>query len=152
MPNLTIPTLVKHMTVAIYREGKISAKTKKDRFKQCLQIAKSRCAQYGFVVFAGASLTEAIALTPKGRAAEQRHKAEGRAKTVLFDTLYSEFDLDGTRAALEEKTKPAAMAAATATAKPAGPSATPSPTTISRTVPAAPAAKKPLKYSKKDLL
>jgi hypothetical protein len=148
MPNLTIPTLVKHMTVAIYREGKITAKTKKDRFKQCLQIAKSRCSQYGFVAFAGNSLTEAIALTPKGRAAELRHKAEGRAKTVFFDTLYDEFDLDGKRALMEKKTQPAETAAP----PPAKPSAVPNASTISRNVPATPAAKKPAKYSKKDLL
>lgn len=149
MANLTIPTLVKHMTVAIYREGKITAKTKKDRFKQCLQIAKSRCAQYGFVVFSGASLTEAIALTPKGRTAEMRHKAEGRAKTVLFDTLYEEFDLDGSRAALEKKTQSTAKnQPATAASSPVP---SPNTATVSSNAPA-PSAKKPAKYSKKDLL
>jgi hypothetical protein len=98
VPNPRIPALVKHMTIAIYRDGKISGKSRKDRFEQCLQIAKSRCQQYGFVVFGGQSLSEAIGLTSKGRAAESKHLSEGRAKTVLFDTLYDNFDLDGLKA------------------------------------------------------
>jgi hypothetical protein len=102
MPNPAIPALVKHMTIAIYRKGKISAKNKKDRFEQCLKIAKSRCAQYGLTDSPGTSLSEAIGLTPAGRIAEMRHKTEGRQKTVLFDTLYDDFDIDGTKAAKEK--------------------------------------------------
>jgi hypothetical protein len=102
MPNIRIPALVKHMTIAIYREGKIHARSRKDRFKQCLEIAKSRCQQYGFVTYEGASLSEAVGLTPKGRAREAKHLSEGRAKTVLFDTLYDDFDIDGTKAAAEK--------------------------------------------------
>ncbi len=98
MPNLRIPNLVKHMTVAIYREGKISARSKKDKFLQCLAIAKSRCQQYGFVVLAGDKPDADIGLTAKGRARELKHRAEGRAKTVLFDTLYDLYDLDGAKA------------------------------------------------------
>jgi hypothetical protein len=98
-----IPTIVKHMTVAIYREGKIPARTRKERFMQCLQIAKSRCAQYGFVVMQGNGIADAIALTPKGRKAELKHKREGGSKTVLFNTLFGQFDLDGKKEAFAKK-------------------------------------------------
>ena len=110
MPNPRIPALVKHMTIAIYREGKIHARTKKERFKQCLQIAKSRCAEYGMVVFGGEGLSEAISLTPKGRTAEMRHKSEGRSKTVLFDTLYEQFDIEGKKEAAAKKAQEAEAA------------------------------------------
>ena len=119
MPNLAIPVVVKHMTIAIYREGHITAKTPADRFKQCFMIAKARCAQYGLVSFSGASLTEAIALTPKGRSAELRHKSEGRSKTVLFDTLYDRFDLEGVRAARAAKEQAGRDKAAAAKKTPA---------------------------------
>jgi hypothetical protein len=94
MPNPRIPALVKHMTIAIYRDGKISGSTRKDRFSQCFEIAKSRCQQYGFTTSGGGDLSEAIGLTAKGRMREAKHLSEGRAKTVLFDTLYDDFDLD----------------------------------------------------------
>ncbi len=103
MPNPRIPALVKHMTIAIYREGKISARGPKDRFKKSFEIAKSRCQQYGFVTFAGQSLSEAIGMTSKGRKADMRHRTEGRAKTVLFDLLYDQFDIDGVKAAAAKK-------------------------------------------------
>ena len=103
MPNPRIPALVKHMTIAIYRDGKIRGKNQKDRFEQCFQIAKSRCQEYGFVTFAGQNLSEAVGLTSKGRAREQKHLSEGRAKTVLFDTLYDNYDLDGTKAGLAKQ-------------------------------------------------
>jgi len=102
-PNLTIPAIVKHMTIAIYRDGKISAKTKADRFKQCFMIAKSRCRQYGFVTFVGDGLTEAIGLTPKGRKREMHHQTHKRSSLTLFDTLYDEFDIDGSKAAALKK-------------------------------------------------
>ncbi len=105
MPNPQIPALVKHMTIAIYRDGKISARNRKDRFEQCLQIAKSRCQQYGFIIFGGQSLGEPIALTPKGRAREAKHLNEGRSKTVLFDTLFDDFDVDGTKAEAAKKAR-----------------------------------------------
>jgi hypothetical protein len=159
MGNPAIPTIVKHMTVAIYREGKIPAKTRKDRFLQCFVIAKARCSQYGFIVVQG---KDTIALTGKGRAAELRHKSEGRSKTVLFDTLYDAFDMDGKKAAaakkLQEETaareaqakqdnaiEKKATAPQPAAKKPAAP-AKGAPT------PKAPAKPKIKPYSKKDLL
>jgi hypothetical protein len=95
MPNPRIPVLVKHMAVAIYRHGKIHGRDRKDKFKQSLQIAKSRCQEYGLVVCPMQSLAEDVALTMRGRSFEMKHKQEGRSKTVLFDTLYDEFDIDG---------------------------------------------------------
>lgn len=103
MPNLQIPVLVKHMAIAIYREGKISAKSRKDKFQQCLEIAKSRCQQYGFTISSGPALSDPIGLTSKGRAREAKHLSEGRAKTVLFDTLYDNFDIDGSKAKQREE-------------------------------------------------
>ncbi len=121
-PNPRIPDVVKHMTIAIYRDGRIHAKSAKNKFEQCLQIAKSRCQQYGFVLFEGASLSEAVALTPKGRARDAKHAAEGRSKSVLFDTLYEKFDIDGARtaarkAAMEKEAEAVAQRQAENTAK-----------------------------------
>lgn len=108
MPNLTIPVIVKHCTIAIYRTGKIQATSRKDRFTQCLKIARSRLAQYGFVILNGDNVTDAIGLTGKGRRGEAKHQSEGRSKTVLFDTLYDLFDLEGTKAKAKEESKKAA--------------------------------------------
>ncbi len=108
MPNLQIPVIVKHCTVAIYRTAKLTASSKKDRFIQSFKIARSRLQEYGFVIIAGEDLTEAIGLTSKGRKGELRHQAEGRSKTVLFDTLYDLFDIDGKK----EKAKWAAKKSA----------------------------------------
>lgn len=103
MPNIRIPHLVKHCTIAIYRESAgIESKTKKDRFIQCLKIARSRLAAYGFIVLSGESVTDPIGLTPKGRAREMKHRTEGRAKSLLFDTLYDGFDLDGLKAQFDK--------------------------------------------------
>ena len=102
-PNFTIPALVKHMTIAIYRKGKITAKSRADLFKQCLMIAKTQCQRYGFVVFAGNGLDEPIGLTPKGRKREMHHQTHGRATIGLFDTLYDQFDIDGSKAAAAQK-------------------------------------------------
>ena len=114
MPNPRIPVLVKHMTIAILRDGSVHGRSRKDRFQQCFTIAKSRCQQYGFVTYEGASLSEAIGLTSKGRGQESKHLSEGRAKTVLFDTLYDLFDIDGTKAEAAKKAqeKEAAVVAA----------------------------------------
>lgn len=92
-----IPNIVKHCCVAIFRKGEISAKSEKDRFLQCLKIAKSRLQQYGFVVSMGEEPEAAIGLTPKGRAAEMKHKREGRSKSLFFDTLFVKHDVDGAR-------------------------------------------------------
>ncbi len=103
-----IPDILKHCCIAIYREGGVASRSQKDRFKQSLTIARSRLAQYGFIVLAGESIDAPVGLTPKGRSAEQRHKREGRSKSVLFDTLYDKFDIDGHKA--EEKKKAEAEA------------------------------------------
>lgn len=105
MPNIRIPDIVKHCTIAIYREGGVTARNAKDRFIQAFKIAKARLAQYGFVQPTGESLSAPIGLTPKGRAREAKHNREGRAKTVLFDTLYDKFDVDGSRAKAQQKLK-----------------------------------------------
>jgi hypothetical protein len=157
MPNPRIPTLVKHMTIAIYREGKIRGKNQKDRFRQCFEIAKSRCVQYGFATVHGPFT---MGLTGKGRAAELRHKAEGRSKTVLFDTMYDQFDLEGKKAAFEKKLAEEVAArtvAAGDTAK-TEKAAAAKPVPQQQAGPQAPSAQKaPAKpkikpYSKKDLL
>lgn len=111
---LRIPNIVKHTAIAIYREGKVSSRSRKDKFIQALKIAKARLAQYGFIVLSGDKPDDPIALTAKGRVREMHHKTEGRSKSVLFDTLFEKFDLDGSRAAaekaLEEKAQKAAAA------------------------------------------
>lgn len=110
MPNIRIPNIVKHCCIAIYRDGGVSGRSPKDKFIQCFKIARSRLQQYGFIVASGEDLAAPIGLTPKGRTAEMKHKREGRAKTVLFDTLYDKFDIDGKKAAQEKKLREAAAA------------------------------------------
>lgn len=108
MPNIRIPVLVKHCCIAIYREGKITARSQKDKFQQALKIAKAQMAKYGYIVLSGDKPSDPIGLTPKGRSAELRHKQEGRSKTVLFDTLYDKFDLEGLKEKAAKKTQEAA--------------------------------------------
>lgn len=100
MPNVRIPDLVKHCAIAIMRDRNVRGKNKKDRFLQALAIAKSQLTKYGYITTTGDSPSSAIGLTSKGRVREAKHNREGIAKTVLFDTLYDQFDLDGSRAAL----------------------------------------------------
>jgi hypothetical protein len=89
--------------MAIMKDRKVSGKNKKDRFLQCLTIAKAQLSKYGYVVPTGDEPSSPIGLTAKGRVREAKHQSEGRAKTVLFDTLYDQFDLDGTKAGLAKK-------------------------------------------------
>lgn len=110
MANIRIPNIVKHACIAIYREGGISARSPKDRFVQSFKIARSRLQEYGFVIVGGQDLLAPIALTTKGRSAEMRHKREGRAKSVLFDTLFDKFDIEGKKAAEEKRLREEAAA------------------------------------------
>jgi len=103
-----LPNLIKHATVAIFREGGITAKTQKDKFRQALLIARSRMAQYGFVILGGEKVTDPLHLTPKGKKREQKHRREGRAKSVLFDTLYEKYDIDGSKARAKKELEKAA--------------------------------------------
>lgn len=103
MANFAIPNILKHCTVAVYRNGGYAARNEKERFERALKIAKSRLQEYGYLTLAGEDVDSPVTLTPKGRAREQKHRREGRAKSVLFDTLYAKFDIDGSRAAKEKK-------------------------------------------------
>lgn len=112
MPNFRIPNIVKHCTIAIYRKGKVVGANKRDTFIQCFKIARHSLQQQGFIELGSESdLTAAIGLTPKGRGREAYHKREGRSKTLLFDILYDQADLDGSRARKERKAQEAAAAA-----------------------------------------
>lgn len=109
MPNIRIPDIVKHCTVAIYRKGRVVGANKRDTFIQCFKIAREMLQKQGYVQLTSlANLASAIALTSMGRAREMKHKREGRAKSILFDTLYDQFDIDGTKAAKARKAQEAA--------------------------------------------
>lgn len=92
-----LPDILKHNTIAIYRKPDIAATSLKDKFQQCLAIARARLAEYGFLVPLGEEIYDPVALTQKGIIAEMRHNREGREKTVLFDTLFRQYDIDGSR-------------------------------------------------------
>lgn len=101
MSPIRIPVLVKHTTIAIYKTGHIVAKTKEDRFRQALEIAKAQLERYGYIT--NGTKVDDIGLTAKGRKRELKHRGEGAGKTTLFDTLYRQFDIGGDRAKEEEK-------------------------------------------------
>lgn len=92
MPKNRVPILVKHCTVAIFKEGKgIQGSTKPERFKSSLAVARFRLVEYGYLM-KGSDKGDAndIRLTAKGRVKEVAHTRErgGRGKNTLFDKMY----------------------------------------------------------------
>lgn len=91
MPANRVPSLVKHMTVAIYNKGGIDGGTKKERFISAWKIARSRLTDYGFLVEGSQEgKSSNIKLTSKGRQRESYHAREGDAaiKDAAFDKMY----------------------------------------------------------------
>lgn len=75
------PSVVKHMTLAVFQKTKLPGPTKA-RFASALEIAKSQCAKYG--------LTSGSQATGKGRKHDQQGQ-EGARKNALFDLMYSQY-------------------------------------------------------------
>jgi hypothetical protein len=90
VPTAEVPHLVKHNTIAIWRDGGIAGGTK-ERFVSAWKIARSRLVEYGFLA-KGSEHGKArnIKLTAKGVARDRVHarEADGKAKSALFDAMF----------------------------------------------------------------
>lgn len=90
MPAAEVPHLVKHNTIAIWRDGGISGGNK-ERFVSAWNIARARLVQYGFLAKGSeAGKARDIKLTSKGAARNRVHarEADGKAKSALFDEMF----------------------------------------------------------------
>lgn len=90
MPPPAVPSLVKHMTVAIFEKDSSSG-DRVERFEKAFTIARSRCVTYDLIGPEGRDDETKIALTAKGSHNEndRRRKPGGREKDALFDALYA---------------------------------------------------------------
>lgn len=90
MPTSDVPHLLKHCTIAIWRDGKISG-GKQERFVSAWNIARSRLVEYGYLTKGSETGTTArIHLTSKGVQRESFHSREpgGKTKSMLFDQMF----------------------------------------------------------------
>jgi hypothetical protein len=81
---MPIPDILKHMTLAIYRQGSGGSKM---RFQRAYDAAVSRLSQYGFITGSAPDFK----LTPKGMIGERKHKKEGMKGSVKdkqFDAMF----------------------------------------------------------------
>jgi hypothetical protein len=83
----SVPTLLKHCTVAIYKEGKLPG-SDKDRFLAAWRIARSQLTKYGYLAHGSEDgpVTN-IKFTHKGAAKTRPHNHEGLKKNKLFDSM-----------------------------------------------------------------
>lgn len=90
MAAVNVPHLVKHTTLAIWRDGGISGGNR-ERFISAWNIARARLTQYGYLA-SGSDTGKAvdIKLTSKGVARDREHarESDGRAKSALFDSMF----------------------------------------------------------------
>jgi len=90
-----IPHIVKHCTLAIWRDGGISG-GKRERFVSAWNIARARLTEYGFLAPGSAEgPVDNIKLTSKGTTREAFHAREpgGKTKSNLFDQMYKWIDV-----------------------------------------------------------
>lgn len=92
MAKAGIPTLVKHVALAIFKSGDL----KGNKFKKtqaAFDIARSRLVEYGYLKKGSEQgPPENIKLTGKGHKREGYHRnegGEGKSKTTEWDQLYS---------------------------------------------------------------
>lgn len=84
---LLVPTMIKHATMAILDDKKITG-SPKDRFISAFNIARARFKEYGFL------RKTPIGTLPTGRGVlrEIRHRLDGKgAVSRKFDVLYKKF-------------------------------------------------------------
>lgn len=84
-----LPSLVKHMTVAIYRAKRVRGATWEERYYNSWVIARTRLVEYGYLKPGSESgpVTNVIA-TAKGAGKSRVHNNDGEtAKTATFDKL-----------------------------------------------------------------
>jgi hypothetical protein len=90
MAAKSVPNLVKHCTIAIWRDGGISG-GKQERFVSAWNIARSRLVEYGFLQKGSETgPAEKVKLTSKGSKRESFHSREpgGKTKSLLFDQMF----------------------------------------------------------------
>ena len=99
----SIPLLVRHCTVAVYK--KLHG-DKKSRFMEAFEIARAQLMKYGYLTHQSVyGSVEDIRLTPKGRRREQLHRREGskgQLKNKLFAELFQASELALTEASQGE--------------------------------------------------
>lgn len=91
--DLHIPVLVKHTTLAIFHEGKLTGSAS-SKFQSAFAIARSRLVEYGFLQPSSRDGdVGSIRLAHRGVLRESRHKAErdSRRKCLEFDTLFEKY-------------------------------------------------------------
>lgn len=91
MAQVNIPTLVKHVALAIYETGYIKG-SKITRIVHSLNIARGRLVEYGFLMPGSQYGSPAnIKLTTKGKKRNVKHQRElaGRHTTKQWDKLYA---------------------------------------------------------------
>lgn len=90
MASVYIPEILKHCTLAIFKDGGFGGATPA-RFEKAFTIARARLVEYGFLV-AGSDTgnVEKIRLTSKGNKRESYHRREmgGGMKSREFDKFF----------------------------------------------------------------
>jgi hypothetical protein len=90
MPAAEVPQLVKHSTIAIWRDGGITG-GRRARFVSAWNISRSRLVEYGFLS-KGSEHGKArdIKLTAKGQVRNRQHarESDSKAKSALFDEMF----------------------------------------------------------------
>lgn len=95
MADFQIPILVKHVTLAIYREGGLHASWR-EKFRKSLDIARARLVEYGFLRNGSEEgPVENIVLTAKGLRQDHQHRREHdmARKNRDFDRYYRHIEL-----------------------------------------------------------
>lgn len=114
MSAADIPTIVKHMALAIYDSGWGGASPKTPtggqttKIMQCLDAARWRLVEYGFLRHGSQHGPPSnITLTPKGKKRDYQHKRESdaKAKNGRFDKLYELIDTEVENPITDTETK-----------------------------------------------
>ena len=103
MADFDIPVLVKHVALAIYREGGLHAAWR-PKLRMALDIARSRLVEYGLLMEGSQNGdVENIRLTAKGQKRDREHRRENDAhrKSREFDRLFAHIEI-GYREATEQ--------------------------------------------------
>lgn len=96
MSAADIPTLVKHMALAIYEDG-YGDGSKDQKIWHCLDAARWRLVEYGFLRSGSQhGQVSNIVLTAKGRVRDRQHKNESAfaRKELKFNKLYDLIDTE----------------------------------------------------------
>ncbi len=83
----SVPDLLKHCTVAVYKSGKVKGGSDAERWQGAWRIARAHLTKYGYLQPGSEEgpVTE-IRFTHKGAGKTRPHTQEGAAKNKLFDS------------------------------------------------------------------